>query len=323
MKTILAIDDQKDNLTTIEAVLKSYITGCRVLTALSGPEGIIAARQAQPDTIILDIIMPGMDGYEVCEKLKSDELTRHIPVIMLTAIKTDSQSRVKGLDAGADAFLSKPIDPVEFSAQINVMLRIKEAEDKLRKEKGVLEELVRERTAKLRESEEKYKSLYDNAPLPYQSLNEDGSFKDVNPAWLRTLGYDRDEVIGKNYADFLHPDWKAHFEKNFPAFKKRGYVHDVEFKIRHKDGHYSDIAFEGCIGYYPDGSFKQTYCVFQDITDRKQAELAVRVSRDQYKSLFNQIADPVLVFDQESKMILDCNTAMIDKYGYTIDENGV
>jgi len=87
----------------------------------------------------------------------------------------------------------------------------------------------------LHESEEKYKALYDDAPLAYQSLNEDGSFKDINPAWLRTLGYDRNEVIGKFYKDFLHQDYQAHFEKNFPAFKKRGYVHDVQFKIRHKD----------------------------------------------------------------------------------------
>jgi len=138
-----------------------------------------------------------------------------------------------------------------------------------------LEKLAEERPGlieELKESEEKYKSLYENAPLSYQSLNEDGSFRDVNPAWLQTLGYKREEVIGKYFADFLHPDWKTHFETNFPAFKKRGYVHDVQFKIRHKDGHYIDISFEGCIGYLPDGSFKQTYCVFQDITERRKAE---------------------------------------------------
>ena len=124
----------------------------------------------------------------------------------------------------------------------------------------------------LKENEEKYRALFDNAPLSYQSLDEDGRFIDINPSWLRTLGYERDEVIGKYYADFLHPDWKPHFEKNFPAFKKRGYVNDVQFKIKHKKGHFIDISFEGCIGYLPDGSFKQTYCVFQDITDRKQIE---------------------------------------------------
>jgi len=124
----------------------------------------------------------------------------------------------------------------------------------------------------LKESEEKYRVLYDNAPLAYQSLDETGHFIDVNPAWLNILGYKRDEVIGQNYGDFLHPTWEEVFAKNFPAFIQRGYVHDVQYKIRKKDGDYLDISFEGCIGYYPDGSFRQTYCVFQDITDRLNAE---------------------------------------------------
>ena len=128
----------------------------------------------------------------------------------------------------------------------------------------------------LKESEQKYRSLYENAPLPFQSLNEDGSFKDVNPAWLSTLGYSREEVIGKNFSDFLHPDWKSHFETNFPAFKKSGYVSGVEFKIRHKNGKYLHISFEGCIGTYPEGSFKQTYCVFKDITEQKDVEHTIR-----------------------------------------------
>ena len=133
---------------------------------------------------------------------------------------------------------------------------------------------------KLEESEDKYRALFENAPLPYQSLNEDGSFKDVNPAWLSTLGYKRDEIVGKFYKDFLHPDWRNHFEINFPAFKKRGYVKDVQFKIRHKKGYYLDISFEGCIGYNRDGSFKQTYCVFQDITYKKQAEEALKTAKE-------------------------------------------
>jgi len=161
--------------------------------------------------------------------------------------------------------------------------------EELRSKLSELEKIADERPhmdEALKESEEKYKSLYENAPLSYQSLNEDGSFRDVNPAWLQTLGYQREEVIGKFYADFLHPDWKAHFETNFPAFKKCGYVHDVQFKIRHKDGHYLDISFEGCIGYLPDGSFKQTYCVFQDIIERRKAEEKLHESEEKFRRIF-------------------------------------
>ncbi len=149
----------------------------------------------------------------------------------------------------------------------------------------------------MRVSEEKYKALYDNAPLSYQSLNEDGSFNDVNPAWIRTLGYDRKEVIGKWFGDFLHQDWKPHFEKNFQEFKRRGYIHDVQFKIRHKDGHYLDISFEGYIGYNPDGSFKQTYCVFQDITERKLVEEELKASQLKYRQLFETMTCGVAIYE--------------------------
>ena len=165
-----------------------------------------------------------------------------------------------------------------------------------------------------KESEEKYKALFDNAPLSYQSLNKDGSFKDVNPAWLRTLGYSRDEVIGKYYKDFLHPDWKAHFEKNFPEFKRRGYVNDVQFKIRHKNGNYLDISFEGCIGYHPDGSFKQTYCVFQDITQRKQTEIALLESETRFKSIFSEAPVGIEIFDSKGSLI-NANQECLNIFG--------
>ncbi|NOY97530.1 MAG: response regulator, partial [Chlorobi bacterium] len=163
MKKILAIDDQKDNLVVIKAVIKNHIPGCEVLTALSGREGIKIARKEQPDTILLDIIMPGMDGYETCKRLKADELTKHIPILMLTAVKTDIKSKIKGLDTGADAFFTKPIDAVELTAQLNVMLRIKEAEDKLQAEKELLDEKVIKKTKELKESEEYFRTLIENS----------------------------------------------------------------------------------------------------------------------------------------------------------------
>ncbi len=171
----------------------------------------------------------------------------------------------------------------------------------------------------VRVSEEKYKALYDNAPLSYQSLNEDGSFNDVNPAWIRTLGYGRKEVNGKWFGDFLHPDWKPHFEKNFQEFKRRGYMHDIQFKIRHKDGHYLDISFEGYIGYNPDGSFKQTYCVLQDITERKQAEENLRESEARIRALLNAPTDAMILIDSAG-IVLAVNNTHAKWFKKSIDE---
>lgn len=174
----------------------------------------------------------------------------------------------------------------------------------------------------INDSEEKYKALYENAPLSYQSLDEDGAFKDVNPCWLETLGYERKDVIGNKYADFLHPDWKAHFETNFPAFKKRGYVNNVQFKIRHKEGHFIDISFEGCIGYNPDGSVRQTYCVFQDITERKKAEDDLQESLQREKIQANIVRNSPLAiaFGYPDGRLENCNQAFSDLTGYSEKE---
>ena len=162
-----------------------------------------------------------------------------------------------------------------------------------------MEEELRDQYQETEQKEQKFRTLYENAPLAYQSLDEEGYLIDVNPAWLQALGYDKEEVIGQKYASFLDPDWKQHFEKNFPAFKKRGYVHDVQFRLRHKKGHYIDVSFEGCIGYHPDGSFKQTFCVFKDITDQKLSEKALKESELKYRFLFDRAEMLISVFEKQ------------------------
>ncbi len=149
MSIILAIDDNKDNLLVLEAYLKQYLPSIKLIEAQSGWEGIEKTKSIMPDTILLDVNMPGMDGYTVCREIKKNSQTKHIPIIMLTAIHTDIESKVKGIDAGADAFIYKPFQPAELISQIKVMLRIKKAEDRLRGEKETLEKKVFERTRAL------------------------------------------------------------------------------------------------------------------------------------------------------------------------------
>ncbi len=177
-----------------------------------------------------------------------------------------------------------------------------------------MEEELRYQYQETEQKEQKFRTLYENAPLAYQSLDEKGCFIDVNPAWLNVLGYEKKEVIGKRYSSFLHPNWKEHFEKNFPAFKKRGYLHDVQFRLRHKKGHYIDVSFEGCIGTHPNGSFKQTYCVFKDITDQKISENALKESELKYRFLFDRSEMLISVFERDGacKMV---NQKVADLFG--------
>lgn len=129
----------------------------------------------------------------------------------------------------------------------------------------------------LAQSEERFRMLFDKAPLGYQSLDDEGRFLDVNQQWCTLLGYGRDEVIGKWFGDFLVPENREAFARRFPLFKEQGHIHS-EFKMLHRDGTPLHIAFEGRIGYGPDGAFKQTHCILQDITAQKASEAALAES---------------------------------------------
>lgn len=123
---ILVVDDIATNLRLLEAkLLNEYY---EVSLAASGPAAIERAQDWSPDVILLDIMMPGMDGYEVCERLKADTRTTHIPVVMVTALR-DPAERIRGLQAGADDFLSKPVDDATLFARLRALLRVKQVQD--------------------------------------------------------------------------------------------------------------------------------------------------------------------------------------------------
>ena len=137
-RKILAVDDMEDNLIIMSKTFKKLFPHISFITALSGEKGIQIAREEQPDIVLLDIVMPEMDGFETCKRLKTDPYTKHIPVVMVTAALTDTESQLKAIENGADAFLTKPLREAEVLTQIRAMLRIKEAEDHLKKEKQLL-----------------------------------------------------------------------------------------------------------------------------------------------------------------------------------------
>lgn len=127
----------------------------------------------------------------------------------------------------------------------------------------------------LKDSEKRFQMFFENAPLGYQSLDENGCFIQVNQTWLQILGYAREEVIGRPFSDFLHPDWKEHFKENFPRFKAIGEILGVEFYMRKKDGAFILVSFNGKIGKDAKGDFKQTHCILQDITEQKRTQDAL------------------------------------------------
>ena len=126
---VLVVDDILPNVKLLEAKLKrEYFT---VITAMSGEEALRKVEEDQPDLILLDIMMPGMDGFEVCERLKSQPETMHIPIVMVTAL-SESADRVRGLEAGADDFLTKPVSDTALMSRVRSLVRLKMTIDEWR-----------------------------------------------------------------------------------------------------------------------------------------------------------------------------------------------
>lgn len=133
---VLVVDDTPANIKLLDAVLTSQ--GYAVVPAASGPEALSLVGQEVPDLVLLDILMPGMDGYEVCRRLRAEPATSQLPIIMITASET--KDKVKGLEAGADDFLAKPFDRAELLARVRSLLRVKRYHDIIQRQAADLAE---------------------------------------------------------------------------------------------------------------------------------------------------------------------------------------
>ena len=171
----------------------------------------------------------------------------------------------------------------------------------------------------LRESEQRFRLFFQDAPVAYQSLDGDGNFLEVNKHFCKTLGYAAEELVGTNFKDLLHPDWREHFKENFPRFKAIGEILGVEFQMKRKDGNYILVSFTGRVGKHPDGQFRQTYCVFRDITQERIAEEALRERERYLSTILETTQDGFWVIDRQGS-IKSVNEAYCRMSGYTKEE---
>ncbi len=149
LAVVLVVDDEERNVKLLETLL--HADGHATLAARNGNEALAIAAAEKPDLILLDVMMPDMDGFETVERLKADPGTRQVPVIMVTALD-DRESKLRALEAGAEEFLSKPIDRADLTVRVRNLLRLKEYGDLLANHNLLLEQEVRERTAQLEEA---------------------------------------------------------------------------------------------------------------------------------------------------------------------------
>ena len=202
---LLVVDDTLESLRTIEAVLKEQ--GYKVRCVPDPQTALAVATNQPPELMLLDVIMPGMNGYEVCKKLKAQPETAEFPIIFLTAM-TEIENLVEGFQAAGVAFLSKPIRPEELSANVKTHVELYRARKAIQQHKELLEQRVAERTAalqetnrQLQESEERLSLIYDSTAdvLFYIGVEPENCFRflSINPAFLKATGLTRDQIVGK------------------------------------------------------------------------------------------------------------------------------
>jgi len=186
---------------------------------------------------------------------------------------------------------------------------------------GIMRDITERKIAEeaLKESEERFKMLYEKAPIGYQSLDENATLIDVNETWIELMGYNKNEVIGCPFSQFLAPEYIEQVQKRFVTFKTIGKVHH-ELEMIKKDGSKIIIQLEGRIGHTSEGVFKQTHCVLSDITERRKAEKAIADERILLRTLIDNIPDPIYVKDTLGRKLIS-NRADLEILGSTCENS--
>jgi PAS domain S-box-containing protein len=191
--SILIVDDQEINVSLLEQLLRE--AGYTSVASTMNPREVCALhRKNRYDLILLDLQMPGMDGFQVIEGLKTNDADGYLPVLVITA---QPGHKLRALQAGAKDFISKPFDLVEVKTRIHNMLEVRLLYKKLENYNKVLEQTVQERTAELRESEARYRSLTELASDWYWEQDENGNFTKVSGPVLEMLGIRVDALVGE------------------------------------------------------------------------------------------------------------------------------
>ena len=177
---ILIVDDSTHNIQVLEKMLKAQ--GYEIITALGGEQALERIAERPPDLVVLDVVMPGLDGFDVARAMRADDASRSIPIIMLTVLR-DLEDKLKGLEAGADDFVSKPFNSIELLARVRSLLRIKQLHDELQVRNALLERLLTRYV-----STDVARDILLN---PEQDLRLDGQSSEVSVLFADIRGFTR------------------------------------------------------------------------------------------------------------------------------------
>ena len=279
--TVLLVDDTPENIRELVDALKDTY---RITVANTGAKAVeLVQGDASPDLVLLDILMPGMDGYEVCRRIKETPAGNRIPVIFVSAADA-VRDKVKGFDYGGADYITKPFDIDEVRARVRTHLELARLHN-------FLEQLVAERTALLQKSEEKYHVLAEYSPNWEYWMAPDGTFLYVSPACIDVSGYTPQEFFSDAglMERIIHPDdlyaWRAQSGKATDAEQS-----PLIFRIRAKDGRERWIEHICNPVFDAQGQFNGLRGSHRDISERRNAEerLQFFINRDPLTGLPNR-----------------------------------
>jgi PAS domain S-box-containing protein len=282
---ILVVDDQPENIhILIESLEEEY----EIIFATSGEKALtFAFSKERPDLILLDIQMPGLDGYEVCTRLKANDDTRDIPVIFITA-SGEQEDETKGLRLGAVDFITKPFRLPIIEARVKTALRLKEEMDRRMTLAKELEDLnqnlevrIREKTAELEQaheylkvSERKFREIYANAIEGIFQTTRDGRLLSASPSLAQTLGFESPKDLLATIQDittqlYAHPKDRDRFKW---ILEQCGEISGFETQFRKKDGAIIDVAISAKMIRDEKGNFLHYQGFSVEITEQKRAK---------------------------------------------------
>jgi PAS domain S-box-containing protein len=286
MKRILVVDDNADNRYSMRLLLDGY----DVLEVEDGEGAIEVAHRERPHCILLDVQMPGMDGFEVCRALRASESTRSIPIILVTAHERSTESVVRGLAAGGDDYVSKPIAQQELLARVRAMLRIRDLQDRLEVLNVALEEQVRRRTEELRQ-------IYATVPVGLYTLDARGRLTSFNRHLERMLGYTREEVVGKmGIGDLFEREYDTLYWLELCRREGRA---AYETRARHRDGTLIPVFDERVVMIDHVGEHAGFTGYMQDVSQRRRVRAILKEQETQAgvgrlaAGIVHEVANPV------------------------------
>lgn len=306
------VDDHPSNLLALEAILEPL--GQELVKATSGEEALKCLLQREFAVILMDVQMPGLDGFQTAALIKQRERTRTIPIIFLTALSRDAAHIFKGYAHGAVDYLLKPFDPEILRSKVSVFVDLFLKEQQLQRQAAQLRQ--KEREALERQSELRYRRLLDSLPETMWASRRDGMLTYANEAWRTYTGQSTEELSTQSFLEYFHPADRERMVRKWKEAVEQGSRLEFEFRMRNKDSAWRWHLGRATPERDDAGQVTGFICVATDIDDKKRAEDALA----RFKATLDGTLDCVLMFDAERLTLTYANAGAARQLGTPVEE---